>query len=285
MLLALVSTMLYTYAGAQITQNDTIAKPKFTDEQIRRINDSILKEGLLLYRLERAAWIGSDMCVKNLPESVMSTAKGYTAYQSGDSEIFVLHNDDNKRIYRSVFRDGEYIDGSEDMRMRRLTKKERRLVRARNDIFNNLMSEQEEGQIMIDNRASPNMIVIPQGKGFRFYMICGAKEPNIIPLGQDYYAEADSKSRIIRWNQMHKAFLGVPITGKVTALIHSHQPQEPFITPTDICTFKLYGPMMGIKTMVVYSPLEKYFLYDAEKDTIETGEGKDLKNRLDQQRK
>ena len=59
----------------------------------------------------------------------------------------------------------------------------------------------------------------------------------------------------------------------VTGITHSHLRAEPFISATDICTFKLYGNMYGLKQFKVYSPeLSLYFTYNTDKNTIETGE-------------
>ncbi len=57
---------------------------------------------------------------------------------------------------------------------------------------------------------------------------------------------------------------------ELTMVTHSHLKTNPFITATDICTFKLYAPLTKLEEFSVYSPaLGTYMKYNYKKDTIE----------------
>ena len=55
----------------------------YTDERIRAICDSIVTEGNLLYRYERAAWVGSDTIQANA--AVMKEHRFYLVYGVPDT--------------------------------------------------------------------------------------------------------------------------------------------------------------------------------------------------------
>jgi hypothetical protein len=60
---------------------------------------------------------------------------------------------------------------------------------------------------------------------------------------------------------------------KVVSAIHSHLKTTPYITATDICTFRLYGELCEMDEFSVYSPaLGKYFKYRLKENKIEIEE-------------
>ena len=51
--------------------------------------------------------------------------------------------------------------------------------------------------------------------------------------------------------------------------VHSHLKYEPFISATDICTFRLYYNKTGSTKFAVYSTaLSMYFIYELATNTI-----------------
>ena len=118
--------------------------------------------------------------------------------------------------------------------------------------------------------------MIPYELGYKLYILTGTAKRDVIPLGNDYVFFADSDGKITSWRKFHSVLIP-SITKykgeKVISITHSHLHAEPFISATDICTFKLYGSIYGLKQFKVLSTaLSKYFTYDSDKNTIETSD-------------
>ena len=102
----------------------------------------------------------------------------------------------------------------------------------------------------------------------------GPNLPEMIPLGNDYLFVANGQGKIVSWRKMHSGFLGMDMkmireNGGVRELMHSHLRGEPFITATDICLLKLYGPLYGVDKITVFSTaLGKLFTYHMDSDTV-----------------
>jgi hypothetical protein len=109
---------------------------------------------------------------------------------------------------------------------------------------------------------------------YKLYIIMGTKESGVIPFGNDYLFKANSKGIITDWIKFHSRIIPAECYGpngeEVTMSMHSHLKTVPYITPTDICTFRLYAPFCSIEEFSVYSPaLKKTFKYILESNTIE----------------
>jgi hypothetical protein len=60
---------------------------------------------------------------------------------------------------------------------------------------------------------------------------------------------------------------------KVTESTHSHLRTTPYITATDICTFRLYAPYTELEKFSVYSPaIGKTMIYYLKTNKIEIKE-------------
>ncbi len=80
------------------------------------------------------------------------------------------------------------------------------------------------------------------------------------------------KEKIQSWKKFHSGLLPVEVTEQMPMIafpIHSHLKKEPFISATDICTFRLYYNQTGSTKFAVYSPaLSMYFVYEIATNTI-----------------
>ena len=117
-----------------------------------------------------------------------------------------------------------------------------------------------------------NIELIPYELGYKLYIIAGTSKSDMIPFGNDYIFFADKNGEITSWRKFHSRLIPTmtKYEGKtVIGIIHSHLVNEPFMTATDICTFRLYGTISGVKKFEVLSTaLSKVFTYDLESGTI-----------------
>ena len=82
-----------------------------------------------------------------------------------------------------------------------------------------------------------------------------------------------AKGNLIARRKYHDSFIPIDFSGKegnIRKCTHSHLDENPYITPTDVATFLLYGhDLYGMNTFSVYSKaLKCYFTYNAETSTI-----------------
>ena len=105
----------------------------------------------------------------------------------------------------------------------------------------------------------------------------GTSESGIIPFGNDYLFQSDLDGNIVKWKKFHSRIIPaqteMPNGEKVILAVHSHLKSTPYITATDVCTFRLYGRLYGMKEFMVLSTATgKYFKYNIDTNKIEITE-------------
>lgn len=237
--------------------------------------NSILKEANLLYNYEKIAWNASDL--------LMSKAKlkkkygGYVIYHSNDT------------IYAS------FIDKSQKNRIAKYSFTTSNLSKPFNtDLEKNLLSDIEQEYLNVKIKIveqlsdpkykvgfpegfNPNLVLLKEQNEYKLYIIMGTTKSDLIPFGNDYLFRSDLNGKITEWEKFHSRMIPaqskMPGGAVVISAIHSHLKSTPYITATDICTFRLYGSLIGMKEfMVLSTALGKYFKYNIETNTIEITE-------------
>jgi len=246
------------------------AQSQLTDIQIKEKLDSILIEGNLLYRYEKAAWISIDLAREN--KSIKMDFFSYLVYHENDTVRTLILNKKSECIYelRFVFEFDNPI--SDVVLTRALTTKEQNMVTTKTTIINKLI--EQKIPVGCPDGYGLNMILMPKYDGFKFYIITGANKSGVIPFGNDFLFITDDTGNIQSWKKFHSRLIAQDSKGPngedVREMTHSHLRTEPFITATDICTFKLYGKLCGQSSFQVYSPeLGKNFRYTLDRNKIE----------------
>lgn len=240
-------------------------------ENINAALDSILAEGYTLYLQEKLAWIATDACVEYVED--LSGVR-MTVFPSGEDEITSLFFRDKDST--SVFQlkmdlaDGS-ISGETDPRP--LNELEKGAVRLKEKLLEKI----EEARIGIashpDAEGDLNFQFIPMNGMIRVYFLQGTTKSNMIPFGNDATVDFDEDLNLIGWRREHKSFIPaetVSDAGPIVSVIHSHTSDNPFISPTDICTFLLYGhDLYGMNTFSVLSTaFGMVFTFDAGEFSI-----------------
>ena len=236
----------------------------YTEAELGQKCDSIIQEGNLLYRYEKATWLFSDMYI-NKPE-IMETAATYLTYEQGDSIKCILIDKEGKCNFEVSF-----LETSTPCLVRHLYRDlsdyENNLLNTRTKILKNIIDNKYEvGTI---KGYSLNWILLPFEKGYKLYAINGTQKAEEVPIGNDYLFITNKEGEIQSWKKFHSSLIPID-KGKPGGIhIHSHLKQEPFISATDICTFKLYQNQVGLTSFGVYSPtLSTYFIYQLETNSI-----------------
>lgn len=241
-----------------------------SDKEIQVKLDSIKAEGNLLYSLENASWNSTDIIREN--NNLRDITGAYLTYKDKESTKTVfLNREGNKVLAEYTFNENSKKPSKKIETERDLLPQENQLKKVRENIISQLSDPKYE--VGAPEGFSLNLVTIPFGEKFKTYIITGAQETGVIPFGNDYLFVSDKDGKIIEHKKFHSrlipTYTSLTNSGEVTMSTHSHLRTNPFISATDICTFKLYAPFTKLEAFSVYSPaLKTYFEYNYKKDTL-----------------
>lgn len=265
----LVLTFL-VFATAMATIVVSHAQERPAMHTIEAINDSIIDEGHNLYLYDKLNWVMSD-AYKQMCSS--KTASLSVVGQLNDTLMsgIMIDVEQVKCVFecRLNLNTGEIEPFN---LVRGLTPQE--IARAERQIdlldkvskLDDIVNIKEAGNLNIDVvEINPNLV--------RVYLLQGTNKSKLIPFGNDYSLDFDAKGNLIARRKYHDSFIPIDFSGKegnIKKCTHSHIDENPYITPTDVATFLLYGhDLYGMNTFSVYSKaLKCYFTYNAETSTI-----------------
>jgi hypothetical protein len=250
------------------------AQTILSEDQIRQKTDSVLKEANLIYEYEKAAWVTTDLAFENI--EIKNDMAGYIAYQQHDTTKTIIINKNGECILETKFITGSIVPANKNFTKRNLNENEIHLLLIRDSIVRDI--ENKKINISCPDGFSLNLVLIPASFGYKLYILTGTSQPDIIPFGNDYLIISDDYGQIISWKKFHSRLIATPVKAPngedIIEFIHSHLKTEPFISATDICTFKLYAPIHQKLSFSVYSPaLSKSFRYLLLEDSIEIKDG------------
>ena len=237
---------------------------------IDAVNDSVIDEGNTLYLHDKLNWVMSD-AYKQMCSS--KTASLSVVGQLNDTLMSGIMIDVNQM--RCVFEcrlnlntgEIEPFDLVRGLTSKEITRAERQmsLLEKVSDL-DSIYNVTEAGNLNADVvEISPNLT--------RVYLLQGTDKSKLIPFGNDYSFDFDDAGNLIARRKYHNPFIPIDFSskeGNIRKCTHSHLDDNPYITPTDIATFLLYGhDLYGMKTFSVYSKAFKcYFTYNADTATI-----------------
>jgi len=237
--------------------------------------DSIIEEADLLYSYEKAIWKATDLL---MADSKLNKNYGnYIVTHSNDTVItvFIDKNQKQKIATYSFLKSNLSSPFKTEIDQSHLSNAEQELYEIKIKIINQLSEKKYE--VSIPQNFNANVVLLKEPEGFKFYVLMGTTESGIIPFGNDYLFWADSKGTITNWQKFHSRLIPAqskaPKGEKVVSAIHSHLKTTPYITATDICTFRLYGSLCGMEEFMVLSTATgKYYKYSLNTNKIEVVE-------------
>jgi len=221
--------------------------------------DKILKEGQLLYRLEKASWYGTDFLLNNFPK-MKDSAGGYLSYVTAENHvnnIFFDRSSPHKVLITFEF-DSLPKHGplSFDPRKRAATKQEQDLIAIRQDAVKK-MAKNEDKFFMFYEKTSLNPIPLITPTERKVFFLTGPHEDGFVLIGNDYLLNYDNDNKLVSKIKLHNtliklAFKSNDSKNPTTATVHTHVVTE-LITSTDICTLLLYKEFTEWKSHLVVS--------------------------------
>lgn len=222
------------------------------EAKLSAITDSILDEGLRLYFFEWIAWHSADSAMTYCPVMDKVNGSGIVADSLGFTHIYTV--DDNVVFSYIIDVTNESI--SWDNTVRPMTDAERnarderkRCIRLAIESYGD--SLKASGNVNVD-------VIWVRPDLIRVYFLQSTTENNVIPIGNDYSVDISPDMKPLAFRRYHHSYLEQPayVDGEkvVDGLAHSHTPDNPYITPTDICNMMLYGrDLYGLNTYYVLS--------------------------------
>lgn len=234
--------------------------------------DSIIEEADLMYKYEKTVWVSTDLLMLN--KKLKKNYGGYIVNHSNDTiTVTYLDKDQKNSIarYSFIFED-LYKPINREIGISQLTTIEQELFDIKLKIINQLSNE--KFNVTFPEHFDPNLVLIKSDNGYKLYIIMGTSESGVIPFGNDYLFLSDIKGNITYWQKFHSrmipAYAKGPNGEKVVSAMHSHLKTTPYISATDICTFRLYAELCDMEEFSVYCTATKtIYNYYLKTNTIE----------------
>lgn len=237
---------------------------------IDAVNDSVIDEGNNLYLHDKINWVMSD-AYKQMCSSKTASLSVVGLLNDTLMSGIMIDADQMKCVFecRLNLNTGEIepFDLVRGLTPKEITRAERQLTLLEKvGNLNGIYNVAEAGNLNADVvEITPNLT--------RVYLLQGTDKSKLIPFGNDYSFDFDNNCNLIARRKYHNSFIPIDFSnkdGNIRKCTHSHLDDNPYITPTDIATFLLYGhDLYDMKTFSVYSKaFNCYFNYNADNATI-----------------
>lgn len=228
-----------------------------TYSQNEKAQDSILKEGLHLYQLEKASWHGTDLFLEKYSDR--SSIGGYFSYLEKDKAVCIFFSRANDpQVIGTIVFDTSFNLKTEtvDLANRKFTGLEKDIYSLRQAAYK-LVNEDSFFVYYKDTRL--NLIPMIHDGQRKAYILTATSKPGVVLLGNDYLVYFDSNNGIRQKKKLHRNIIELQARNEDTTqvsfgAVHTHLPETgEFMTSTDICTLLLYKDFTDWKQHMVVS--------------------------------
>ncbi|PHS66729.1 MAG: hypothetical protein COB12_05865 [Flavobacterium sp.] len=237
--------------------------------------ENILKEGKLLFRLEKGSWYGTDDMLARF-KTKKDSVGGYLSYETTENKI--------KTIFFSRFNSDEILIRYEfdslpkperikiDTLNHKATDLEKSLISIRQDAKDRAYSNEDKFFNFYEN-TSLNFIPLITDKEKSVFVLTGPQVSGIVLIGNDYKLSYNKKNKFKKKEKIHNSILQFPYTSKnkenpTVSTIHLHVITK-YISSTDICTLLLYKNYVEWNQHIVMSDKE-ISIFDLDKESFFT---------------
>ena len=244
---------------------------KTDPEVIQSINDSICAEGAVLYIAERLNWVSTDSVFARYHHEDLG---GNLIWQPTSNTWSAIFYDKDKRncIFELKLNteSGTY-NLSYDIRP--LTEEEQVQIKLKHTMLDNAF-EKYGDQIKYNEKiGNPNLDFVRINDNLiRLYVLQGTVHSNTIPFGNDCSIDFDNNGNPLCFRKYHQSLIAIKTVddegNKVVSVTHSHLPDNPYITPTDVCNFLLYRGELE-DSYILSTALGGYIIHHAANNTTE----------------
>lgn len=244
-----------------------IKRPK--PEVIQAINDSICDEGYNLYIAEMVNWMSTDSVMAHCSRDEL---EGNVIWQPTDSTwCAVFYDEDAKNCVFEMHLNCIDHSMAFSYDKRPMTEAELVQIKLRQVMLNNVLEKYGDMIRYNKNIGNPNWDFVRINDNIiRLYILQGTVHPNMIPFGNDYSIDLDNNGTPLCFRKYHNSLIAVNTVddegNSVESVMHSHLPDNPYITPTDVCNFLLYGGPLKAH-YILSTGLDGYIVHSAENNS------------------
>ena len=234
--------------------------------------DSICIEGYNLYTAEYVNWVSTDSLLAHF--RVEEIGRSIIWQPTSDTWCVVFTDRAVEKCLFEFRYDLENKEQTISLDSRPITEEERGMLEKKNLMLKNALEQYGDSLRYNPNYGRPNFdFVRIDANTTRMYILQGVERTGIIPFGNDFSFDFDNECNIKAFRRYHNSFIPIDFSqkeGTIHKCTHSHLKDNPYITPTDVATFLLYGhDLYGMNTFSVYSTaLCCYFTYNATAHSI-----------------
>jgi len=221
-----------------------ISATLLAQEDLGKISDSLVAEGLKLYKSEMASWYGTDIFLEKYKNR--ENVGGYFSYSDNNiAKCIFCSKGDTSKVIGTISFDTSYnvSNALVDLNERDFTSYENELHQIRTTALKTINS----GDTLFKFYKNTNLNLIPliSNGEKKVYVLTGPEQNGVVIFGNDYLLTFDNNNELISKKQLHKNIITINYgtTGDTTIIgtMHTHLPETgDFITSTDICTLMLY---------------------------------------------
>lgn len=241
-----------------VAQPDQIADSKLPSrDEVATINDSILQEGLRLYTYEKLSWMASDLLAEHATVD-LSSIRGSAVQLDDNGKLTHFYSRQDSVVFSCTIDLNDFTLSWDDT-VRPMTEDDQDAVHFRSEMINRIIETYGDSIYTIqDGSINIDLIWLGTDK-LRAYLLQGTTLNGVIPFGNDYYADIDRDGNLIEFHRFHHSYIPIDIrqageNTQVLEVMHSHTVDNPFFTPTDICTALLYAhDLYGMKSVCILS--------------------------------
>jgi hypothetical protein len=222
---------------------------------LKKTAGEITEEGKYLYKLEKAAWDGSDIFTESFKEK--ERIGGYFSYIDKDiPKCLFFSKAENPKVLGVVsFGDIKVVETATiDFKQRDFKENEKHLYAIRRKALSEI--QRDTALFKTYTNASLNLIPVIRNGEKRVYVLTGPKVTDVVLFGNDYLITFDERNNLKDKTEIHRNLIPIEFEkGQNTVgAMHSHAfGTSDFITPTDICTLMLYAKFAAWKLHIVIS--------------------------------
>jgi hypothetical protein len=211
-------------------------------QDLEQVSSRILKEGIQLYRNERASWISTD----SLPEPSRKLIAGYFTYSNGENFISIyVDKSDQNAVRKFTFQP----QGNTEIKLTtteqdvQLSEIERGILAVRKKAV--ALSSMWYEQFGYSNIVNPNIIINKTSPEFEVYVIPGPKQKGLLPIGGDLKMTFKPNGELKQIGVIHNNLIPFDLNSQeeIVATAHEHLGKrlaKEYMTVTDVCTLLLY---------------------------------------------
>ncbi|BFP42882.1 hypothetical protein FGF1_37270 [Flavobacteriaceae bacterium GF1] len=230
--------------------------------------EEILQEAEILYKSEKASWHGTDIFLDRFPDK-KELIEGYFSYSPDSITNKVLFFDSIPKVLATISFNNDFQRNSAviDSLPREFTSLENEIYRLRQKAVN-LMYADTLFKHYKNTRLNP--IPIVTGNKKKVYVLTGPEITGVVIFGNDYLIEFNNEFEVISKKALHNNIIPIYYKEEETDLVTIHSHNEvtgDLITPTDICTLKLYQDYAKWKQHIVMSS-KNVSLWNCKEDRL-----------------